>query len=80
MTSVTINLPDDLKRIADTRAAAAGYANVGEYVGALILADASDPISPELEAHLLKALQTPAKEVSPDYWDAKREKLSDLHQ
>ncbi|HWE93330.1 MAG TPA: hypothetical protein VG269_05090 [Tepidisphaeraceae bacterium] len=76
MPTATITVPDDIKRLADTRAAAAGYSTVGEYVEALILADAGQPIPPELEAHLLNALQSPAKEVTPGYWDEKRSKLS----
>jgi hypothetical protein len=43
------------------------------------LPDAGQPLPPELEEHLLKALQSPAKEVTPGYWDEKRQNLSSGH-
>jgi hypothetical protein len=69
-------LSEHVKNIANARAAAAGYANVFQYIDALILADAGEPISPALEAHLLAALKSPPIEVTPEYWDDKRKNLS----
>jgi len=70
-----IQIAPEVRRLADARAAA-GYPTVAEYVRALILADAGEPITPELESHLLSALKTPAKSVTPAYWDEKRAKLA----
>ena len=74
--NASIAIPEEIKRLADTRAAAAGYASVGDYVGALILADAGEPVSPELEAHLLASLDTTARQVTAEFWDRKRAQLS----
>ncbi|HEX4792620.1 MAG TPA: hypothetical protein VH370_02450 [Humisphaera sp.] len=75
----TITLPDEVKRLADARAAAAGYADADQYIAALILAGAGEAISPELESHLLKSLGTPAREITDKDWDARRKRLTDLH-
>jgi hypothetical protein len=77
--TASIAISEEIKRLADTRAAAAGYASVGDYVGALILADAGEPISPELESHLLVALNTPARKVTAEFWDRKRSRLGGEH-
>ena len=75
MSKVAIQIPDDIKRLADAQAAAAGYANVEDYVGALITAD-GNPISAELESHLVAALQTPAREMADADWMEKRRALA----
>jgi hypothetical protein len=79
MSALTITLPEDLQRMAHTRASSIGYKTVADYVGALILADAGEPISAELEEHLLKALKTPSIEVTPAYWQEQKRKLAALH-
>lgn len=72
----TIALSEQVTRIAGARAAAAGFSNLSQYIDALILADAGEPISQEVESHLLAAKKTPIIEVTPGYWDEKRHKLS----
>ena len=79
MAITTIRLPDDVKRIADDRAAESGYTDASAYVRALILADADQPISAELEEHLLRARKTPAIEVTPEFREEKYRKLDELH-
>ena len=37
------------------------------------------PVSEELEAELLRALRTPARETTPADWDAKRRRLIERH-
>ena len=75
MSTATIQLPTEIERLAVARAAAAGHANVSEYVRALILADAAEPISSALESHLLAALETPARTMTPADWNEKRRAL-----
>jgi Arc/MetJ-type ribon-helix-helix transcriptional regulator len=75
----TIQLPDDIKRIADDRAAESGYADTSEYVRALILADVDQPITAELEAHLVRARETRLIEVTPEFRAEKYRKLEQLH-
>ncbi|HSU66088.1 MAG TPA: hypothetical protein VLJ39_04420 [Tepidisphaeraceae bacterium] len=78
MATAAIQISEELKELARQRALAAGYANVDEYVRALIVADTTPPISAELEAHLLRALESPAREITPADWDRKRNALSAL--
>ena len=75
----TITLPDHIKRLADERAAAAGFGNTDAYIAALILAGAGEPISEALESDLLKSLQSPGREITAADWDAKRQRLAQLH-
>jgi hypothetical protein len=75
MDRTTIVISNEIKRLADARAVAAGYATVDEYVGALIRADADQAISPEVESHLLTAIGTPARQADITYWDEKRGQL-----
>ena len=70
-----ITLAEDVHRLANERAAAQGYGNVSDYVAALIRDDTSRAITPELESHLLKALQVPAKEIGPAHLELKRKNL-----
>ena len=77
MSATTILLPDEVKRIAEDRAAAAGYADTSSYVQALILADAAEPVDAALEAHLLRAMDTPARPMTPADWDEKRKALNE---
>lgn len=75
MPSATIQISDALTELALARAAASGHASLDEYVQALILADVELPITPELEAHLLSALETPAREITAIEWERKRREL-----
>jgi hypothetical protein len=76
MPTATIQLPEDIIRLAAARAAAAGHQSLDEYIRALVLADAEAAISPKLEAHLLAALDTPSREMTAADWDENRWALS----
>jgi hypothetical protein len=77
--SAAIELSEDIKRIADQRAADRGYRDVATYVESLIVADAGGPISEELEAHLLKSLQSPGIQVTPEYVESKHRALEEWY-
>lgn len=52
--------------IAEKRAASAGYASVNDYIAALIEADQLAPISDDLEAEILKGLDSgPVVDITP---------------
>ena len=74
MATVQLNLPDRLKAAAEERAAAAGYGSIDNYIASLIEADEASPISDEMEAEILKGLQSgPSVEITPDFLaDVKR--------
>ena len=74
MVNIRLNLPERLKAAAEQRAAAGGYASVDTHIASLIEADEFAPITDEMEAELLKGLDSgPTTEVT-------REFLSDLKQ
>jgi len=68
MVTLQLNLPDRLKAAAEERAAAAGYASVDDYIASLIEADEMAPISDELEAELLKGLDSGVPvDITPEF-------------
>ena len=87
----TITIPDDVKAIAETRAAEAGYASADEYVAALVRGEtvgANDYGAPEhltvqtheqLVALVREGLASPAREMTPEDWDRMREELVARH-
>lgn len=58
MATLSLTLSERLKNTAAARAAAAGFASVDEYIVSLIEADELPPIAGELEAELLKGLDS----------------------
>ena len=70
MASLQVNIPEQLKSTAEARAEAAGFASVDEYVASLIESDQAEAIDPQLEAELLKGLDSgPPIDVTPQFWD-----------
>ena len=68
MARLELNLPDRVKAAAEERAKAAGYASVDDYIAGLIEADDLAPISDELEAEILKGLDSgPAVVITPAF-------------
>lgn len=74
MGRLTISLPENVMALAEAQAAKAGH-SVDEYVAELILATADRPIGPELEAELLKGLESPAREFSASAWAEKKQRF-----
>lgn len=68
MATLQLNLPEPLKAAAEARAAAGGYESVDSYIASLIEADQLAPISSEMEAELIKGLESgPAVEITPEH-------------
>jgi hypothetical protein len=81
MSTLTIELADDLRARAQARAAQAGYATLAEYLSSLMRADieASEAVAAlparvtfstreELESKLAEALDGGSREVDLDEW------------
>ena len=79
MARLQVDLPDRLKAAAEQRAAAAGYGSIDSYIASLIEADGIAPISDEMEAELLKGLDSgPSVEITPELLaDLKRRARAD---
>ena len=71
MTTVNISLPDDVKTMAEAEALKAGQ-SLEEYLANLIIAHSDQPVSPEVEADLLRGLESPGREFSAATWEAKK--------
>ena len=71
----TIHLTDDLSALAAKRAHEAGCATINEYIERLILDESDEAISPELEAELLKGLDSPRVEMTPQRWQEMAQRL-----
>ena len=79
MPAIQVTLTDDERRQAEGRAKELGFPSVEAYVAAVVRADAELPVSEELEAELLQALGTPARDMTPADWDEKRRRLIEQH-
>jgi hypothetical protein len=82
MATVTIQLPEDVKALAESRAAAAGCADVGEYLAHLIRGEAAAGpegltvgSDGELEALLLRRLDGPSVEMDEADFQRIRQRL-----
>lgn len=74
MARIQLTLPDRLKITAEKRAAAAGYESVDDYIASLIEADEIAPITDEMEAEILRGLDSgPSIEITREFLaDVKR--------
>jgi putative addiction module CopG family antidote len=79
MTTLNIPLSDDLKEFAETEASRSGYADVTEYVRALLRDARQRRDEAELEAALLAGLKSPASEVTADDFDHMRQAFEARH-
>lgn len=90
MTTLSIQLPDDLKASLSKRAAECGYATVEAYVEELVRADAGRieygaPAGQkaasrrELESLIREGAASPASEMGEADWDGMRRRLIDQH-
>jgi antitoxin ParD1/3/4 len=70
MTTMNISLPDALRDYVDERVAGGGFANVSEYVRALIREDRARQAKTLVETRLLEGLASgPPVETSDAYWN-----------
>jgi antitoxin ParD1/3/4 len=61
-------LPERLKAAAEERAAAGGYGSVDSYIASLIEADEIAPITDDMEAELIKGMDSgPAVDITPEF-------------
>jgi hypothetical protein len=68
MARLHVGLPERLKAAAEKRAAAEGYESVDDYIASLIEADEMASITDDIEAELLKGLDSgPAVEITPQF-------------
>ena len=74
MPTVKITLPDDVATLAEAEALRAGR-TLDEYVADLIVAHIDQPVGATLEAELLKGLDTPGIEPSPQSWEDKKRRF-----
>jgi len=84
MVTLTVNLPDKVKALAESRASAAGYADVSEYLVRLIEAEASassgdaeSSTDDHLEALLLCRIDGIGVEMDAADFQQLRRKLAD---
>ncbi|HEY8667902.1 MAG TPA: hypothetical protein VIL86_14660 [Tepidisphaeraceae bacterium] len=91
MSTIRLTIPDDVKAIAEARAAEAGHSDIARYIESLIRLDAAGkdygaPASlsfsndDELEALLQEAIDGgQAREIADGDWGEKRRRLIERH-
>ena len=84
MARLSIQIPDDLRPLAEARAAEAGHGSVEAYVEALLRADldAVDLEDEDVEALLLRRLDSPEPgiEVTPQFVEAFKRRQTERRQ
>jgi antitoxin ParD1/3/4 len=75
MTPVTVPLTDDARDFVDAQAAAGGYTSPESYIQDLIRAEQKRKAEEKVEALLLEGLNSPAEEVTAEWWDHFRAEL-----
>jgi hypothetical protein len=67
--TIQLNLSDELKTLAESRAKEAGHHSLDSYLASLIRADVEQDVSAELEGALLAGLDSgPALDVTAQFW------------
>ena len=79
MVKINILLPNDLNKKAKAQAVRAGHPSIEDYVRELIREDVEREIGPDLEAALLKGLDSPAEEMTDAHWAQMRNDLINRH-
>jgi antitoxin ParD1/3/4 len=76
MDSLTVELPEGLRRFLEAEANERGLGTAGDYLVALADQERERKTKARLEAHLLESLRSgPSIEVTDEYWEAKLERL-----
>jgi antitoxin ParD1/3/4 len=77
METMNIALPESMKSFVQRRVTEGGYSSASEYVRDLIRADQKRQTEERIDALLVEGLDSGEPiEVTPEYWEAKRQKLS----
>ena len=72
MSTITISLPEQLRRFVSSQMRKKGFDNVSEYFRSLIRQDQSRDADERLESLLLEGLDSKDIEVSPAFWSELR--------
>jgi antitoxin ParD1/3/4 len=79
MSSLNISLPEPLAKFVEEQAHKHGYHNSSEYVESLIQADQRKQAKAELEAKLVKGLDSEPIEITDATWDSVRQSFDERH-
>jgi antitoxin ParD1/3/4 len=69
MSSIQIELPDELKRFLEAQATSRGFETPSEYVRSLLEQDRIRNLRTELEELLLEAVRTPSSPLTDQDWE-----------
>jgi antitoxin ParD1/3/4 len=79
MSSIPIDLPDDLREFVEAKVQRGEFASASEYIVALV--DAARRGRTEIEAALLEGLQSgPAEQWSSEEWAELKQRVIERHQ
>ena len=79
MSSIPLDLPDDLRQFVEAKVQGGQFANASEYIVALV--DAARNKRSDIEAALLEGLRSgPAEEWTAKEWSAIKQRVIQRHQ
>ncbi len=78
MTTLTISLPDSLRKFVDVQVETKGYGNVSEYFRGLLRGAQEEEAEKRLESLLLESLddRRPDIELTPQFWEAAKLRIA----
>jgi antitoxin ParD1/3/4 len=78
--SLNISLPQSLKDYVENQVSVGGYSTPSEYLRELLRQDRERQAEDRLEALLLEGLNSGEPiEITPEYWENKRQQLLERH-
>ena len=78
MSTITISIPEQLRRFMTAQMRKNGFDNVSEYFRTLLRESRAKEANERLEAHLLEGLNSKDYEVSDSFWKELRTETKDL--
>lgn len=79
MSSIPVNLPQDLREFVETKVKSGQFANAGEYIVALV--DIARRKKSDIEAALIEGLESsPAEPWTSQEWQDIKQRVVDRHQ
>ena len=79
MTTLTISLPESLRKFVDVQVETKGYGNVSEYFRGLLRTAQEQEAEKRLEVLLLESLDDPRPDLplTPRFWDEAKKRIAD---
>ena len=80
ITTINISLPEPMRSFVETQVAQGAFSSVSEYFRELVRRAQRETAQDEIEAKLLRALESPSRDMTAQDWKRLRSELVKRHQ